>query len=58
MTKMFGPKKCMTCGVIVEKATAIKKVGKYFCSEEHAEIFVREDRKRRNKEGSGCHCCG
>jgi len=55
---MFGPKKCKTCGVVVDKESAIKRLGKYFCSEEHAKVFVAQERRKQRESSSGYSCCG
>lgn len=61
---MFGfSKHCQVCGVDVKKETAIKRFGKYLCSEEHAEQFaakVIEDKKQkrhRHMRDRGGGCC-
>ena len=60
---------CPICGIDVEKDSAIKRFGKYFCSEEHAlqytERKTREEeqdrinRQRREERGGGRRggCC-
>jgi hypothetical protein len=63
---MFGNSKhCQICGVDVNKETAIKRFGKYLCSEEHAEQFAtkireeerqNEERRREGHERRG-GCC-
>lgn len=55
-------KHCQMCGIEVKKETAIKRFGKYLCSEQHAEEFavrVREqqrqdEERRRNNPRGGC----
>jgi len=62
---MFGFKKhCLICGVDVTKETAIKRFGKYFCNDEHAQQYVAkraeeeqrmaEERRRNPRRGGGC----
>jgi len=45
----------------VKKESAIKRFGKYFCNEQHAEDFLqmkKEEEERRAKEPSrGGGCC-
>lgn len=63
---MFGSSKhCQICGVDVNKETAIKRFGKYLCSEDHAEQFaakIREEEiqneksRREGRERRG-GCC-
>lgn len=58
---------CPICGIDVEKESAIKRFGKYFCSEEHALQYIerrtREDqqdrinRQRREERGVGRGGC-
>lgn len=53
-------KHCEKCGKEVDKNTAPQRFGKYFCSEEHAEEYVRnrEDQKKQEpKQKSGGGCC-
>ena len=53
-------KHCPTCGMDVDKNTAIKRFGKYFCSEEHAGQYSKmrlareSDDERRSSGGGGC----
>lgn len=63
---MFGlTKHCPVCGMDVEKEIGIKRFGKFFCSEEHAQDYtklrmVREERGEddsRTRRSSG-GCCG
>lgn len=54
-------KHCQICGIDVKKEVSPKRFGKYFCSEEHAEKYVklrmeqeeREAREPRRRSG-GC----
>ena len=54
-------KHCPVCGMDIERETATKRFGKYFCSEEHASRFAetkmereREANRRENSGGGGC----
>ena len=53
-------KHCPVCGMDVDKNIALKRFGRYFCSEDHADqyakmIIAREsDDERRNSGGGGC----
>ena len=40
----------------VDKETGIKRYGKYFCSEDHAQDFLekRKEKEERNEHGGGC----
>ena len=63
MNYMFGFKKhCQICGIDVTKESAVKRFGKNFCSDEHAERYAHEveriERKRmQRKKDEGCGCC-
>jgi YHS domain-containing protein len=54
-------KHCPICGMDVDKNTAIKRFGKYFCSEEHAEHYAQMKMERENYRGrdgmTGGGCC-
>lgn len=56
-------KHCPVCGMDVDKNTAMKRFGRYFCSEEHAgqyaEMKMRRDVERRddNRDSGGGGCC-
>lgn len=53
-------KYCEKCGNKVDKKTAPQRFGKYFCSDEHAEVFasdVEEMRKKMPKQQSSGGCC-
>ena len=58
-------KHCPVCGMDVKKETAIKRFGKYLCSDEHAKQYadrVTEEEKRvaeerRNSRDRGGGCC-
>lgn len=52
-------KHCPVCGMDVEKETATKRFGKYFCSEEHASQYAeirkaQESRREEYRGGGGC----
>jgi hypothetical protein len=56
-------KHCSVCGMDVDKNTALKRFGKYFCSEDHADRYAEmriakegEDDGRHPGGRSGC-CC-
>jgi uncharacterized protein len=55
-------KHCPVCGMDVDKDAAVKRFGKYFCSEEHskqyAEMKMAKDMdSRREDSGHGGGCC-
>ena len=58
-------KHCQICGMDVKKETAIKRFGKYLCSDEQAKQYtdrVAEEEKRmaeerRNSPDRGGGCC-
>jgi YHS domain-containing protein len=57
-------KHCPVCGMDVDKNTAIKRFGKYFCSDEHAsqyaEMKMASDMEGRDSSGYGSRgggCC-
>jgi len=50
-------KHCPICGKDVEKDKAIKRFGKYFCSEEHAEEHRKKLTREESKRASGGGCC-
>ena len=58
-------KHCPVCGMDVKKETAIKRFGKYLCSDKHAEQYadrvVEEEKRmteeRRNSHDRGGGCC-
>jgi len=57
-------KHCLVCGMDVKKETAIKRFGKYLCSDEHAKQYagrVEEEKRmaeeRRNSRDRGGGCC-
>ncbi len=50
-------KHCQICGMDVKKETVIKRFGKYFCNDQHAEQFVqmkKEEEAREPRRGGGC----
>ena len=52
-------KHCPVCGQDVEKEKAVKRLGKYLCSEEHAEEYrkkLAQEESRATSRGGGC--CG
>lgn len=52
-------KHCPICGVDVEKEKAVKRFGKYLCSEEHAEEYRKKLAQEESKTASrGGGCCG
>jgi len=58
---MFGfGKHCSICGVDVAPEGAIRRFGKYFCSDSHAEIYTSKRLEREasaDKESSRGGCC-
>jgi YHS domain-containing protein len=52
-------KHCPVCGMDVDKGTAIKRFGKYFCAEEHANQYAEMKMKREmeRRDSSGGECC-
>lgn len=62
MFNLFS-KHCPVCGVDVDKKISIKRYGKYFCSKDHLQDFVkiREEKEkeyrneyRHGSRGGGC----
>lgn len=53
-------KHCPVCGIDVDKEVSIKRYGKYFCSRDHVQDFVKtmEEKENRNgyRYGSGAGC--
>lgn len=50
---IFGFKKhCPICGIDVEKEIVIKRYGKYFCSDNHAEVYSEKKMEKQAKESS------
>ena len=57
-------KHCQICGIDVKKESAIKRFGKFFCSDPHAQQYIEkkqdeekaeeEYRKTHPKSGGGC----
>ncbi len=62
MFKLFS-KHCPVCGIDVNKEMSIKGYGKYFCSKDHVQYFVKmkeeKDKENRNEYGHGSRggCC-
>lgn len=56
----FLQKHCPVCGMDVDKESAIKRFGEYFCSEGHgsqyAEMKMARDTYKRKDSGHG-GCC-
>jgi len=48
---MFGKTKCKQCGMILEAESALKRSGNLFCSEEHAQEYMK-----KSEDKHGC-CC-
>ena len=52
-------KHCPVCGQDVEKGKAVKKFGKYLCSEDHAEEYRKKlAEKESDTTKSSGGCCG
>jgi len=58
-------KHCQTCGIEVDKKTAPKRFGRYFCSEDHSQQYLKkkeeyekrmeeEERKHPRRRGGCC----
>ena len=43
-------KHCPMCGIEVKKDTAIRRFGKYLCSEQHAQEFAAREQQKQNEE--------
>jgi hypothetical protein len=50
-------KHCLICGIAVDKNTALKRIGKYFRSEDHANRYAKI-RIATEGEDSGGHSGG
>lgn len=54
-------KHCPVCGMDVDKNIAIKRFGKYFCSDEHASQYAQmkmeRETDRESGMGRGGGCC-
>jgi YHS domain-containing protein len=53
-------KHCPVCGMDVDKRTATKRFGKYFCSEKHADHYAQMKMERQTDRGrdgvrGGCY---
>lgn len=48
------------CGIDVDKEMSIKRYGKYFCSKDHVQDFVKmkEEKDRENRDEYGHGSCG
>ncbi len=51
---MFWDKKCSICGMKEEKDSGVKKDGKWFCSQDHADQY----NKKNNNSNVRHKCCG
>lgn len=53
-----GKTSCHKCGREIEKKSAEKRFGKFFCNEKEAEEFASQEEKRRaeprRRESNGC----
>ncbi|CAE6486500.1 hypothetical protein [Candidatus Nitrosotenuis uzonensis] len=58
-------KHCLICGIEVDKKTSPKRFGRYFCSEDHAQQYLKkkeeqerawaeEERKHPRRRGGCC----
>ncbi len=57
---MFGSTKhCPVCGMDVKKEMGLKRFGKYFCSDEHAQKYasVQMTREKEDEDRGGGCCC-
>lgn len=43
-------KHCQVCGIDVKKETAVKRFGKFFCSDPHAEQYVEKKQAQEKAE--------
>lgn len=59
----FLQKHCPVCGIDVDKEkAAVKRFGKYFCSEEHGNQYAEmkragDEQRRGEHSGHGGGCC-
>ncbi len=52
-------KHCPVCGMDIDKGKTVKRFGKYFCSENHAEEYRKKQTdKDSGHKGHGGGCCG
>ena len=52
-------KYCPICGMDVDKNKGMKRFGKYFCSEKHADEYGEKLEQNKSKTaGHGGGCCG
>ncbi len=56
MIVFSSQKFCPVCGVDVNKSTDMKRFGKYFCSEDHAQQYAKTQMTKKEDSGRGC-CC-
>jgi hypothetical protein len=60
---MFGfEKHCPVCGIDVEKELGIKRFGKYFCYDNHAEVYTKKKMEKEissdeESDRRGGSCC-
>lgn len=63
MTEQIPQAYCEVCGIDVKADTSLKRFGKFFCSEEHMQQYVRakqselglsEERRERRRVRFGC----
>ena len=58
MTLGLFKKHCPICGQDVEKEKAVKRFGKYLCSEKHAEEYREKLAKEESRTAKRGGCCG
>lgn len=51
-------KHCPVCEQTVEKEKAVKRFGKYLCSDEHAEEYRKIFAKEESRSAGHGGCCG
>ncbi len=54
---LFG-KKCAWCGMNVESHGAVERMGKQFCSEEHANSYLEQMRAQSTAKAGAPRCGG
>ena len=57
LLEIMFEKHCQICGMDVKKETAIKRFGKYFCNEDHAQKYSDAQMTRSKEDherGGGC----
>ena len=47
---------CGVCGMKVEEGSDFERLGKHFCSEDHAERYARKTQSGPNQEPAAHHC--